>query len=390
MLIAFPHRGARKIVRPSGATISMLNLAGGLKRRGLDAVLLVHTDARSELDGWSGEFRPTEGPWRDVAESYGLTCYTVDSPYIGKGAPTDKEHVAVVRSFAKSWRNAIDQLGIGCIHTNDAATHWTWGELTAQIGIPQIWHERGLFSQGNRAGAHLAKARAVITISDFVRSLAPAGVQERAHVVANPIEIPVGIDRAKERSNFLGEFSLPEDAVLFGMAANANSRKRWDLFVRAAQEVVKARPERPAYFVAIGDGCSAVSDMMGTLPKEVADRLILAGYRSPIHGTLKALDCVLACADDEPLGRVVVEAGLLDTPILANSSGGHIELLREWSPQSLVDAQDIPQRCVAFLDNPGAFDKAVVLLRNYFHETFARDAHVRNIVDIYGRHGLLS
>ena len=64
--------------------------------------------------------------------------------------------------------------------------------------------------------------------------------------------------------------------------------------------------------------------MRGLARELLGDRLVWAGERSPIQPALAALDLVMHCAENEPFGRVIIEAMALRIPVVAFRGGGVI------------------------------------------------------------------
>ncbi|WP_018139572.1 MULTISPECIES: FkbM family methyltransferase [unclassified Thioalkalivibrio] len=390
LTIAFPHRGAKRVLKPSGSTISMMLLASGLRAAGINAVVLLHKDGASTAE-CSGELRKTVGPWAEYCSSYGVPCYTVDSPYMGKDMPSDSEQEKKVQEFIPAWRKALNTIGVDAIHTNDASMHSTWGVLLERLMLPHVWHERGLFKHKR---AHLIRqASVVLAISDYVRGLAAEGEKERILVVENPVDVPSEINPEEAHARLRSELGLESGAVVFGAVASANQRKRWDRFVELARRVFlewsSSNLRSPVYFVAIGGGCAEVARILQSenCGGEKPYNIVLAGYRSPAFESIAGLDCLLALADEEPLGRTLVEAGQLGVPVFANKSGGHVHVLEPYAPDwlfSLDDGlDDLIKSCISLIRDPNKFKERATREESSLKHRFSPSTHVRNIFDIY-------
>jgi glycosyltransferase involved in cell wall biosynthesis len=270
--------------------------------------------------------------------------------------------------------------------------HGTWGELLEQLHIPHIWHERGLFKHKNRMH-NLRRAAAIIAISDYVKSLAVSDVRDRCWVVENPVQVPSGINRERCREAIRNEFGLGADSIIFGAVANANPRKRWDRFIEVAQSVQSKCSSSscavPVYFLVIGGGCAEVARIFGceNAIGAKAGNVLLAGYRSPVFESISGLDCVLALADDEPLGRVLVEAGQLGVPVFANRAGGHVHILSERAPEWLFaldqGLEGIVEACMRLIGDRVPFEAKARALKDGFREQFSPRVHAENVAHVY-------
>ena len=121
------------------------------------------------------------------------------------------------------------------------------------------------------------------------------------------------------------------------MIANGNKRKRWDMFFDAAAKSVKSNKRH--YFISVGlTTRSEINDLKRKfISSDVVNNIIIAGYRYDALRIVSGTDALVSSAKNEPLGRTIVEAGMLGTPMIISSEGGHRELLQQLSPFCLVE-----------------------------------------------------
>lgn len=220
MRVAFPINGRPGVrgdwtaARPGGADHSTLTLAVELARRGLRPAVIVHQN----------------GPTVDYVEHLGLDALVLDFAPVDKRAALSDDDVADIARHAQAVAAMLSDSGIDIVHTNDAGLHRTWGILRTLVDFRHVWHERGLFQHPALSKEHLAKADAVLSISDFVRRRAPDAVIGRVRVIDNPVRVDGDFDPTADATWLRSEFELPDDCRIFTMIANGNKRKRWDLF----------------------------------------------------------------------------------------------------------------------------------------------------------------
>lgn len=377
MRIAFPIAGRRgprgdwTAARPGGADHSTLTLAHSLAETDVEPVIFVHGN----------------GPTVDYVERLGLPVEVLDLEPVNKKLGLTDEMIAYVLGGADEARAAVARQRIDIVHTNDAALHRTWGLLKDSVGFRHVWHERGLFQHPDRIQPHLAAAEAVVTISRFVAARAPGPIIDRVQVVDNPVRVDKTYDRAAERAWLRTEFGLPEGSRVLTQVANGNARKRWPVFFEAASKAAKEAPD--LRFLCLGYTIKRETNelMRQHFPGDLRERMVVANYRYDAHRIIAGTDVLVATAKDEPLGRTIIEAGLVGTPILAAASGGHDELLREIAPNCLVEKQTPQGFAEAFARLPDLISTYDTRLREpvreAFQNRFTPERHVDAIRAIY-------
>ncbi|WP_373514757.1 glycosyltransferase family 4 protein [Persicitalea sp.] len=153
------------------------------------------------------------------------------------------------------------------------------------------------------------------------------------------------------------ELDLPSDAIVVGGCGNAEWRKGNDIFNLIARAVIEQRPDQPIYFVWVGAGDS---QPFYELIKFDIDRFGLADKIRLIPPTPRALDIMtrfdifLLSSREDPYPLVVLEAALLQKPIVCfDGAGGAPELVEH-------DAGDV----VKYLDVPAATKSVLTLIDN--------------------------
>ena len=73
-------------------------------------------------------------------------------------------------------------------------------------------------------------------------------------------------------------------------------------------------------------------------------------FVSSVDPLLASLDLVFAPADNEPFGRVLIESMIVKTPVIANKSGGHLEIIKDKYNGWLCDIKDIKSVSKLILD----------------------------------------
>lgn len=147
-----------------------------------------------------------------------------------------------------------------------------------------------------------------------------------------------GIDASKfniENGNLRKEFKIPDDAFVVGHTGRFNSAKNHSTILKVATELIKKHKD--VYFILCGN---QVKNKMEPLVKEKAlsDRILLFENRSDIPKFLNTMDCYYFPSVTEGQPNALIEAMLMDIPIVASD----IESIKE----------TVPEAAHSFLVNP--------------------------------------
>ncbi|MEP2651771.1 MAG: glycosyltransferase [Paraglaciecola sp.] len=364
------ERGNWEGARPGGADLSALNLAVEMSKMGYQIVVILDHD----------------GPTVDYILRLGLDYVVIELPTIDKRAPFDDTVIESIVKHSADVERHLTKESIGVIHTNDAGMHRIWGALKQKVEFTHVWHERGLFQHPAKAEEFLLAAEMVLTISMFVRDRAPESIRDKVIVVDNPITVEEGYDRKQDSYWLKNEFDIPLDAKVFTMIANGNKRKRWDMFFEAAAKSIKSNKRH--YFVSVGLTVrSEINDLKRRyISSDVASNVIIAGYRYDALRIVSGTDALVSTAKNEPLGRTIVEAGILGTPMIISSEGGHKELLQQLSPFCLVEranANKFKEEFEKIDELSGRYVKIRDHVSDNMSWRFSPERHVRSVANLY-------
>jgi glycosyltransferase involved in cell wall biosynthesis len=214
--------------------------------------------------------------------------------------------------------------------------------------------------------------------------------------IYNPIDFgrfdPQRISRADARMSL----GLPETPPVLGLIGQITPWKGQDDAIRCVARLREKRPNLRLLLVGDAKFTSRATryDNRGYARslRQLADELGVEdivqflGERRDIPRILRALDLLLVPSWEEPLGRTVIEAMAMETPVLATNVGGPAEIITDG-----VDGMLLPPRRPAewaraideLLENPaglaviGRGGRRAVMYR------FTRQAHVDRVVETY-------
>ncbi|MET0588148.1 MAG: glycosyltransferase family 4 protein [Novosphingobium sp.] len=249
--------------------------------------------------------------------------------------------------------NAVD-----IVHTNDGRSHATWALAAKLAGARLVWHHRG--DPDARGLRYVAPwlADSIVTVSGFSLPRRRFGAARRARVVYSPFDVSITADRELCRTRIVDDLACSPESVICGFFGSFVERKRPLAFVEAIIQL-RGRIDRPVIGVMFGEPKHehmkvALDQRIGQ--PDVAGLVRLLGYRTPGHEWIAACDMLLVPAVNEPLGRTLVEAMLVRTPVIAADSGGNPEALQDGcgvlvppdNPEAMAEA------IVRLLDQPDA------------------------------------
>lgn len=335
IVIAFPFGGDKL----GGSHISAVGLIAGLDRERFEPVVVVH---RSGL----------------VLDDYLRQCglFPTLAPDVSILPASKGGGFATATALVRTTTRLIGFLrdhSIDIVHTNDGQMHATWALAARLAGSKLVWHHRGdPTAQGVRTVAPLL-ANHIIGVSRFVQPANPIWpVAHKFTVLHSPFEHPPSLpDREACRKSFIEELHLAPETRFVGYVGGLVERKRPVAFVEAIHAFLQRHPDFALAGLLFGGGVPNRPNLGENIRQRaselgITDRIHLMGFRSPVAPCMSALDALLVPAVNEPFGRTLIEAMLLETPVIATDHGGNPEAIDDGVTGYLVEPEN-PQAFVA-------------------------------------------
>ncbi|MFN2529925.1 MAG: glycosyltransferase family 4 protein [Pyrinomonadaceae bacterium] len=240
----------------------------------------------------------------------------------------------------------------------------------------------------------LAKAGRVIAVSNAVAN------QLRQHRIVKEEQIAVvhnGVNLSRfetaaqkfDRSKFLQDNHLPEQALLIGSVGELRTLKRHDDFIRAAAETSVRFPE--THFIVAGIDSSATGVVRQRLENIAAQAGVSAqmhfpGWLENIEELLLALDVFVSASETESFGLAIAEAMAAGTPVVATETEGAQEVVARDETGLLVPIGNIQQLANAMATLIADRDKRTLMgarARDRVAERFSISRMVDRIEQIY-------
>lgn len=286
----------------------------------------------------------SQGPLLDAARGAGVPVHALPAPESVTGMKRGAlglspdaalkslrlaaESLPVVRGIARAARADRAQV----IYTNSAKAHILGGLAGRAAGLPVIWHMRDFFEQPTARTlfqtAARVLARAVICNSEFTAHPFRAHPGCRAVLNGLPADNVRALRPAAEVRAALG---IASHAPVAGTAGRLDHWKGIPTFLDAAALAARQVPD--ARFIVAGGALYHRPEYKASLELRAAapdlqGLVTFTGFRADVYDIIAAMDIYVHPSDrPEPFGRGIVEAMLLDKPVIASRHGGPLEIV---------------------------------------------------------------
>ncbi|MDH3660202.1 MAG: glycosyltransferase family 4 protein [Alphaproteobacteria bacterium] len=366
-VVAFPFVG--DLV--GGSHISALHLIRSLDPKRYRPLVLMHQ---------------TDGPVAELFDREQVAYEPAPVKRCLEGGPGDA--VFFLRDL-KRLERFLRERKVRLLHTNDGRMHVTWQLAGRLAGVKCLWHHRG-----NPGAFGLNKvapwtADHLITVSRFS---APAGsrwTSANSSVVHSPFDIDdIQADRSACRKALIDELAVSPDTALISYFGALIARKRPVMFADITAAMTRRAAPRAVRGLVFGDDPEGLAEPTVARAAElgVSEDLRMMGYRYPPTPWMAASDVLMVPAVDEPLGRTLVEAMLLGTPVVASDSGGNPEAIDDGRTGFIVppdDADAFAERACQLINDPALRRRIVDQAREEAVARFSLERHVRSVTEIY-------
>ena len=198
-----------------------------------------------------------------------------------------------------------------------------WGTLAARwIGVPSVATVRALNSK-----TCYVYADRIIAVSHAVKAhLVEQGVDEnKIRVVYNGIDLS-GFAPAPDEKTAKIAVGLPADCLVVGVVAHLTAKKGHRWFLNAVAPLAAQFPTLKLLLV--GEGAERAALQKQARALGLGERVIFAGFRPDVVPWMAAMDVlVLPPIAKEGFGRVLIEAGAMEKPVIGTDVGGIGEVI---------------------------------------------------------------
>lgn len=286
------------------------------------------------------------GPLADAARDLGVEVSVL--PWLEGPFGADLHRVAVAALRLSVWLRRrrvriveLNRLSFGHLVVLSAAARLAGCKTVARVRMhsPRL----SVFQKLTLLLADLIVPVSAGCIARWWDGWTPRALARRVRVMHNGRDV-AALSRVPRDPALLRALGIPDGALVAGMVGAVISNKRQDLFLRAAETVLRECPD--AWFVIVGGGLDesskAYAESLSRFleGKPLAARVVFAGYRDDALALMKNFDLLVVPSDQEAFAGVIVEAMALGVPVVASRVDGTPELLDDGKTGLLVDRQD--------------------------------------------------
>lgn len=227
-----------------------------------------------------------------------------------------------------------------------------YAAVTARAaGLPHVWYVRDMPPAAAYAQFLASASRATIAVSGAVAARLPS--RAAARVIPNGVDAaafaPARAESFAARRRALG---VPVDVPLISHVARLVPWKGQRAVIDAIERLAADSPTLHAV-IAGGNILGSDERYVRELERRVTDaglgrRVRLLGHIDNVADLLSVTDVVVHASDDEPFGRILIEAGAASVPVVAYDSGAASEIVVDGRTGLLVAPN--PQALAAGLE----------------------------------------
>lgn len=328
------------------------------------------------------------GPLTDHLDGVGIKYRMLPLPtYVGASKRNIGHVAAVARTAPLLWR-FLRREGASIVHAHDNRMNLTWTLPTRLSGGQFVWHQRSKFAASRLIGLMLNFADQIVCISQFCAANMPTLPPSALSVLVNPFDTSSEIpSKPAARRRYFEETQTSPDARIVGFVGNLTRQKRPFAFLEAAK-LIKQASSVPVSFAMIGADRDGLAEAIRQRAQELGlDRdLHILGFRYPIDDWIAACHVLLSPEVDDAFGRTLVEAMLVETPIVASDSGGHREIVDHGFTGFLVppdDAEAMARSASEVLEHPDHGQEIARAAREEALKRYSAVAHADRVMNLY-------
>ena len=362
---------------------------GGAQQNTFHTVRLANRE-RYEVDLISGPSGGLEGSIEDEVRAAGVSI--IPQPQLLR----DVSPVNDLRALGRLTR-LMREKRYTIVHTHTSKAGFIGRLAARRAGVPVVVHT----PHGNIFDGYFSAWKTKLFVG--LESLAAGWTDRIIELTDGGIEASLeqGIGRREQYASIFSGIDLsryrevngrreslradlgvsPEDFLVAGVG-RLEPVKGFTYFIAAAKLVAATLPQ--ARFVLVGEGSEG--DALRADAAALGDRFRFLGLRDDVPEVMAAADVLVVPSINEGMGRVVLEAGGVGTPVVASNVGGIPEVLRDSVTGVLVppeSPESIARVLVALAGSPERLERMGIASRAHVIPAFGLERMVEQIEALY-------
>lgn len=231
---------------------------------------------------------------------------------------------------------------IDVIHSNKTPCTFYAAAASFFSWRPIIWHVRNVNKNFGIIGKLLfAYVDVVVCISHAIAKpfFDTFPDSEKIVVVYNGVMINPLKKISLRSENLMGEMGIKKPAFLVGVVGRITAWKKIEVFLQAMKRIVDDGQASAVYGVIIGDCVTSKEKQMHDdisyksyvqsvhANLNLGERVRFIGFKKDVETYIAELDMLVLPSENEPFGRILIEAMALGVPVIASRSGAVPEII---------------------------------------------------------------
>lgn len=258
----------------------------------------------------------------------------------------------------------IDDVGADIVHTHDFRSN-IFGLLAARLRRkPVVTTVHGWIANDPKGRLYVAADKAMIRFFDHIVTVSERtrGLVDKARVKASKVSVipnALILDRyVPERRDdvFRREIGTGRETTLIANIGRLSPEKGQIEFLQAAKRLLERGMD--AKFILIGIGPDQEKLERYVAAEGMTSAVVFAGFRADMNRIYNSLDLVVQSSYTEGMPNVVLEALLMEVPVIATDVGGTAEVLTHAQTGMLMrpgSVQEIVEQVLAYGRDPEKF-----------------------------------
>ena len=241
------------------------------------------------------------------------------------------------------------------VHANSVRAGLIGMFATTRLPVKLVWHVRDQVPQ-SRIGWAIRKAAgygtdAIITISEAIKESFSSS--DNLSAITTVVHNGIEVQTTPKSLNIRKSLGIDNDKFVVGVVGQIALWKRQMDAVHAFYSFAQDHPD--TYLLIVGEPRfrrenyeyeKQLRYIVGALG--IGERVIFLGYRTDIPAIMNTLNVLLIPSNNEPFGRVVIEAMMAGVPVIGTDAGGIPEIIgRNQQAGILVPVGDVGSMTVA-------------------------------------------
>ncbi len=275
---------------------------------------------------------------------------------------------------------------IDIVHTSDLRMHYLWGLPSKLANKKHFWHQMTL-NPSRRIKIFSRLSNTVLTPSECCRESIKTA--KPIYVVGNPVTAFSSSEKIQKTKQIYNDLFKHKNPFVIGFIGSFQASKRPKFFVEIAKKILADSNQKNIFFVLIGNPKDISAEELNSYitRQNIQNHIQVLKFQQNIHQWIASLDLLIAPGINESFGMILVEAMLLQTPVLAANSGGYKEIIQHNKNGFLAEIysiEDFTRQALNIYSNPEMVKKILNTAKKNASK-YSPSNYAENITNLYNK-----